>query len=116
MAGSGFSSGIRRLLGRLNGRRAVLDENREIQPFADWNEVEAIADELHPHYRAIPTVLVGAGPRPEELWGLERRVMGTSIEMIGATYGHLVPDSEDYLRGLLDTFDANAKERTQSNG
>ena len=44
------------------------------------------------------------------------RVMGTSIEMIGATYGHLVPDSEDYLRGLLDTFDANAKERTQSNG
>ena len=42
--------------------------------------------------------------------------MGTSIEMIGATYGQLVPDCEDYLRGLLDTFDANAKERTQSNG
>lgn len=33
------------------------------------------------------------------------RIMGTSIEMIGATYGHLVPDSEEYLRGLLDTVD-----------
>jgi hypothetical protein len=22
-----------------------------------------------------------------------------------ATYGHLLPDSEDYLRGLLDGFD-----------
>ena len=26
------------------------------------------------------------------------------------TYGHLVPDSEDYLRGLLDTYDAQAAE------
>ncbi len=25
---------------------------------------------------------------------------------IDATYGHLVPDSEEYLRGLLDTFDS----------
>lgn len=32
--------------------------------------------------------------------------MGTSVEMISQTYGHLVPDSEDYLRGLLDEFDA----------
>jgi integrase len=34
------------------------------------------------------------------------RVMGTSVEMISQTYGHLVPDSEDYLRGLLDEYDA----------
>jgi integrase len=33
------------------------------------------------------------------------RIMGTSITQIDATYGHLVPDSEDYLRGLLDTYD-----------
>jgi hypothetical protein len=32
--------------------------------------------------------------------------MGTSVAMIDATYGHLVPDSEDYLRGLLDEYDA----------
>jgi integrase len=36
------------------------------------------------------------------------RIMGTSVAMIDATYGHLVPDSEDYLRGLLDSFDEAA--------
>jgi hypothetical protein len=25
--------------------------------------------------------------------------------MIDQTYGHLLPDSEDYLRGLLDDYD-----------
>jgi hypothetical protein len=35
--------------------------------------------------------------------------MGTSVAMIDATYGHLVPDSEEYLRGLLDTYDAVTK-------
>ena len=33
------------------------------------------------------------------------RVMGTSVAQIDATYGHLMPDSEEYLRGLLDAFD-----------
>jgi integrase len=33
------------------------------------------------------------------------RIMGTSVAQIDATYGHLQPDSEDYLRGLLDAFD-----------
>ena len=32
--------------------------------------------------------------------------MGTSVTQIDATYGHLVPDSEEYLRGLLDNYDA----------
>jgi hypothetical protein len=31
---------------------------------------------------------------------------GTSITQIDATYGQLVPDSEEYLRNLLDTYDA----------
>jgi integrase len=34
------------------------------------------------------------------------RIMGTSVQQIDQTYGHLLPDSEDYLRGLLDSFDA----------
>lgn len=34
------------------------------------------------------------------------RLMGTSVEQIDKTYGHLLPDSEEYLRGLLDSFDA----------
>jgi hypothetical protein len=32
--------------------------------------------------------------------------MGTSVAQIDATlYGHLLPDSEDYRRGLLDDYD-----------
>jgi hypothetical protein len=37
------------------------------------------------------------------------RIMGTSVAQIDATYGHLLPDSEKYLRSLLDTYDAEAK-------
>jgi integrase len=33
------------------------------------------------------------------------RVMGTSVAQLDATYGHFLPDSLDYVRGLLDTFD-----------
>ena len=34
------------------------------------------------------------------------KIMGTSTTMIGDVYGHLLPDSEEYLRGLLDNYDA----------
>ena len=33
------------------------------------------------------------------------RLMGSSVEQIDTRYGHLLPDSEEYLRGLLDTYD-----------
>ena len=39
------------------------------------------------------------------LFALARR-MGTSVEMIDKTYGHLLPDAVEYERGLLDAFDA----------
>lgn len=32
------------------------------------------------------------------------------MTQIDATYGHLVPDSEDYLRGLLDSYDSRSPE------
>jgi integrase len=35
--------------------------------------VEAISAEMDPRFAAIPVVLVGTGPRPEELFALERR-------------------------------------------
>lgn len=38
------------------------------------------------------------------LFTLSRR-MGTSVEMIDRTYGHLAPNAEEYERGLLDEFD-----------
>ena len=51
------------------------------------------------------------------LFALSRR-MGTSVEMIDRTYGHLAADAEDYERGLLDAFDRSqaaevAERRTQ---
>jgi integrase len=42
------------------------------------------------------------------------RIMGTSVAQIDATYGHLLPESEDYLRGLLDTYDAQAPAAAES--
>src|SRR5438093_5581451 len=51
----------------------ISDDPREQQtPFADWQQVESIADEIDPRFAAIPIVLVGTGMRPEELWPLER--------------------------------------------
>ena len=41
------------------------------------------------------------------------RIMGTSVTQIDATYGHLVPDSEEYLRGLLDDYDRVPERKLQ---
>jgi integrase len=39
------------------------------------------------------------------LFALARR-MGTSVEQIDRTYGHLLPDAAEHERDLLDAFDA----------
>lgn len=44
---------------------------------------------------------------PVQLFYLAR-IMGTSVAQIDATYGHLLPDSEDSLRALLDDYDTAA--------
>jgi hypothetical protein len=36
------------------------------------------------------------------------RLMGSSVAQIDKTYGHMLPDSEEYLRGLIDEFDAKS--------
>jgi integrase len=38
------------------------------------------------------------------LFSLARR-MGTSVDQIDRTYGHLLPDAAEHERGLLDAFD-----------
>jgi integrase len=43
------------------------------------------------------------------LFALARR-MGTSLEMIDKTYGHLAPDADEYELGLLDAFDVRASQ------
>lgn len=57
---------------RIRNTRASVDR-QEQRPFESWDEVDAIADEMPPRFAAIPTILVGTGLRPEELFGLDRR-------------------------------------------
>lgn len=201
---------------RIRNTAAPKSERRAITPFATWEDVQAVADELDSRYRAVPIFAVGTGLRPEEWIALERRdidraagvvhvrprytqgelkdggktaasvrrvplrarvldalddmprridspllfpaargghidlerfrhrewapavraagidhrriydcrhtfatfaiaagvqlfylarIMGTSVAEIDATYGHMLPESEDYLRGLLDEYD-----------
>jgi hypothetical protein len=40
-----------------------------------------------------------------DIYTLARR-MGTSLQMIDRTYGHLAPGADDYERQLLDAFDS----------
>lgn len=42
------------------------------------------------------------------------RLMGSSVEQIDRTSGHLLPDSEEYLRGLLDSHDSGGAGRSAS--
>lgn len=39
---------------------------------------------------------------------------GTSVAQIDKMYGHLVPDSEEYLRGRLDDYDLAALARFEA--
>jgi hypothetical protein len=41
------------------------------------------------------------------------RFMGTSVDQIDKTYGHLLPDSLDRTRSALDAFITNAAEAAQ---
>jgi hypothetical protein len=42
------------------------------------------------------------------------RLMGSSVEQIDRTYGHMLPDSEEYLRGLLDGYDMRDDESKEA--
>jgi hypothetical protein len=41
------------------------------------------------------------------------RITGTSIAQLDATHGHLVPDSDEYVRSLMDAGD---ERRVQAQG
>jgi integrase len=42
------------------------------------------------------------------------RRMGTSVEQIDKTYGHLLPDAAEHERGLLNAFDGREKGATRA--
>jgi len=48
--------------------------------------------------------VTGKEGQASELFALARR-MGTSVEMIDRTYGHLAPDADAYEVELLDAWD-----------
>lgn len=47
--------------------------SKERRPFESWEEVEAIAAQLHPVYGPMVVFAAATGLRPSELFGLERR-------------------------------------------
>lgn len=73
---------------RIKNTRASVDGRREIHPFEDWEQVEAIAAEMDPRYAAIPIVLVGTGLRPEELFALERRDLNLEAGVLSVERVH----------------------------
>jgi integrase len=68
---------------------------------ADGKAAKRIYDLRHTY----ATTSLAAGV---SLFSLSRR-MGTSVEMIDRTYGHLAPDAEECERGLLDAYDAKPR-------
>src|SRR3954447_2063972 len=93
-------------------------ERRDVLPFESWAEVEAVAAELHPRFRAIPFLAVGCGLRPEELFALhradvdreagvlrvERRYTGGMLKPGGKTAGSV--RSIPLRKVVLDALDA----------
>jgi integrase len=53
---------------------------------------------------------IAAGVHPFHL----ARFMGTSMEQIDKTYGHLLPDAEEQVRVLLNSWDAEQSERARA--
>jgi integrase len=72
----------------------------------DWNTaVEAAGLEAVPYVlrHTFASNALAAGAGTFEL----ARVMGTSLEMIERTYGHLVSGADDAFRSRLDAFAAD---------
>jgi hypothetical protein len=113
---------------------------RSIRAFT-FDELDAIAVELPPMYRPLPTFAAATGLRPEEWQALERRevdrarevdsvartvssgeavelarVMGTSIEMIERHYGVLLDGSGAGIAGRLAAFEAQAVDPAEATG
>jgi hypothetical protein len=66
--------------------------------------VEAISAEMDPRFAAIPVVLVGTGPRPEELFALERRDVDLDAGVLSVERGVLAAGVE----GLPQVFAATS--------
>ena len=76
----------------------------------DWSPAVRAAGLTHrPPYAMRHTYASFSIAAEVSLFTLARR-MGTSVEQIDKTYGHLLPDAVEYERGLLDAFDTREAE------
>ena len=72
----------------------------------EWTPaVKAAGLEHRPPYALRHTYASFSIAAGVSLFALARR-MGTSVQQIDKTYGHLLPDAAEHERGLLDAFDA----------
>jgi integrase len=72
----------------------------------EWTPaVKAAGLEHRPPYALRHTYASFSIAAGVSLFALARQ-MGTSVQQIDKTYGHLLPDAAEHERGLLDAFDA----------
>jgi integrase len=75
----------------------------EIQPFASWEEIDAIAVELGPRFGPIVTFAVGTGLRPEEWLALERRDVDRDARVVTV--------ERVYTQGVLKACAKSSRQR-----
>jgi hypothetical protein len=82
-----------------------------VAPFTSVNRIAATGagPYIQPEVQAQVAAVALGYAAGVSLFTLARR-MGTSVEQIDKTYGHLLPDAEDHERGLLDAYDARSDE------
>lgn len=80
----------------------------------DWTPAVKAAGLTHrPPYAMRHTYASFSIAAEVALFTLARR-MGTSVEQIDKTYGHLLPDAAEHERGLLDAFDGASAAEAQT--
>jgi hypothetical protein len=97
----------------VGGHKPTKIANRSALAFACLSETAADLPQRETLPRPAPfvRVLCDRGRRFALLLGADN---GTSVAQIDAIYGNLLPDSEDYLRGLLDSYDERTDAETEA--
>jgi integrase len=96
---------------RIDSRLVFSSPTGDYIPLGNWRQrewtpaVRAAGLEHRTPYALRHTYATMSLAAGVSLFTLARR-MGTSVEMIDRTYGHLAPDAESYECDLLDAYDA----------
>ena len=97
---------------RLDSMLVYPSDDGDYLDFANWrrNEwypaLDSAGVERRVPYAMRPTFASFAIAAGVSLFYLAR-LMGSSVDQIDRTYGHMLPDSEEYLRGLMNSYDTD---------